>query len=67
VKATAAQGTQVMSIRLHPAVIERLDGLLEPLQTSKAYQLRGLDSRMDVIRLALELGITALEKEVTKK
>lgn len=65
-KPAAPQGTQVMSVRLHPAVIERLDALLPRLQASKAYQLRGLDSRMDALRLALEVGITALEKETGK-
>ena len=65
-KTAAPQGTQVMSVRMHQAMIDRLDALLPLLQASRAYQLRGLDSRMDALRLALEVGITALEKEISK-
>jgi predicted DNA-binding protein len=55
-----------MSVRMPQAMIDRLDALLPLLQASRAYQLRGLDSRMDAMRLALEVGITALEKETSK-
>lgn len=65
-KPVAPQGTQVMSVRMPQAMIDRLDALLPLLQASRAYQLRGLDSRMDAMRLALEVGITALEKETSK-
>lgn len=61
-----ATASQVFSVRLHPAVIERLDELIGQLQSSRKYQLEGIDSRMDVLRLALKEGIAVIEKELSK-
>ena len=58
--------TQVLTLRIHPTVLERLDALKELLQADRAYQLRGIEDRSDVLRLVLEKGITVLERELSR-
>lgn len=65
-KRPTPQPMLVLTMRLPPAVLQRLDALLEPLQEHETYQLRGIEARSDVLRLVIEKGIGALEKELRK-
>lgn len=57
---------QNVTARLSEPVINRLDALLEAINDHPQYQLRGIETRADVIRLVIEKGIQALEKELAK-
>jgi hypothetical protein len=57
---------QVLTVRIPPTVLQRMDALLAPLQKDRTYQLRGIEARSDVLRLVIEKGIGALEKELRK-
>jgi len=65
-KRQTPQPMQVLTLRLPSAVIDRLDALLDPLQENETYQLRGIEARSEVLRLAIEKGIVALERELKK-
>ncbi len=60
----ARAATQVLTVRINPAVLDRLDELKKHLQADRVYQLRGIEDRSDVLRLVIEKGITELEKEL---
>jgi hypothetical protein len=65
-KKTAKQPMQVLTLRINPTVLARVDALLEPLQADRNYQLLGIEDRSEVLRLVIAKGIAALEKELGK-
>jgi hypothetical protein len=65
-KRPAKQTLQVLTLRINPTVLARVDALLEPLQADRNYQLLGMEDRSEVLRLVIAKGIAALEKELGK-
>jgi hypothetical protein len=57
---------QNVTARLSEPVINRLDALLDAINEHPDFQLRGIETRADLIRLVIETGIKALEKALAK-
>ena len=55
-----------LSLRLHPDLIRRADELVPLFASSSSLAPTGLADRADVLRRALELGLTHLEHDLTR-
>lgn len=58
--------SQVISLRLNPAVLDRADKLIEAMRDDPEFQLLGVEDRSEVLRLAIARGISVIEKELKK-